>query len=174
MRKNHKAILLITAIFAMIIGGVFFLEYGLNFLGEYLEWVLKELISIGKAIAGMAGNGPVVALAFYLIGNFLLTCVIFLSTGFYALLRGRHTWERVVIAGLTLIAGFSLMLIQAGFCRGFPPNVISEWLTDVSKVLFGLEGVLISYAPLYYSLQASRKHPEPLNHEYTDQLPGDQ
>ena len=51
------------------------------------------------------------------------------------------------------------MVVQAGFCIGFPPNVISEVFTGISKMLFGLEGLLLSYAPLYYSMQADKTEP---------------
>ncbi len=51
---------------------------------------------------------------------------------------------------------------------GFPPNVIGEWLKDVTKILFGLEGLIISFIPLYYSHQSRIKQPLVVQEEDVD------
>jgi len=155
-------------VLVIIIGSLFLYRVGLGFVGVFVEQVLHDLISTGKQLAAMLVETGRGALFLFVAGNFALTCLIFLSTGFYVFLRGRHTLVRVVIAGSTLIVGLSLMVVQAGFCIGFPPNVISEVLTDISKMLFGLEGLLLSYAPLYYSLKAKKYRSSTVNGRYSN------
>jgi len=169
MIHNRSTIKVLTAALVVIIGCLVLSRVGLSFLGDFVEQVLYGLLSTGKQLAAMAVETGGVALVLFVAGNFALTCLIFLSTKFYGFLRGRRKRARIVIAGSTLMVGLAIMVVQAGFCIGFPPNVISEVLTDISKMLFGLEGLLLSYAPLYYSMQADKSQPIHVDNKYSDQ-----
>jgi len=146
-------------VLVIALSGVWFVQHGVNFLELSVQQVLRALISTGKMIAGALGAKGFPGLAVFVGGNFVLTCTVFLSTIFYSLLKGKSRPVRIVIASSTLVAGLSLMVIQAGFCMGFPPNVIGEGLKDVTKILFGIEGLVISFIPLYYSHQSRIKQP---------------
>jgi len=168
MIRSKNANLTILAIFVTALVGVLFFQYGLGFLEMGVQLVLSTLVSTGKDIAGGLGAEGFSGLALFVIGNIFLSCLVFLSTKFYAFLRGKTRPVRVVIATLTLLLGLGLMVVQAGFCLGFPKDVISEGMKNLSTILFSIQGMLLSFAPLYYSMKADQEHPHIVPGEHRD------
>jgi len=159
MIRSKNVNLTILAVFATVLAGVLFVQYGVGFLEMGVQLTLSALISTGKGIAGELSAEGFPGLAVFIIGNLFLTCLVFFSTKFYAFLRGRSRPARVVIAILTLVLGLALMVVQAGFCLGFPKGLIGEGLKNTSTILFSIQGMLLSFAPLYYSMKADHEQP---------------
>ena len=136
MIRSKNANLTILAVFVTALLGVLFVQYGAGFLEMAVQFVLSTLIATGKGFAGELDAHGFSGLALFVIGNVFLSCLVFLSTKFYAFLRGKSRPERVVIATLTLLFGLALMVVQAGFCLGFPKDLIGENLKNLSTILF--------------------------------------
>jgi len=168
MMRSKNANLAILTVFLIALAGILFFHYGVDFFEKAVQFVLSTLIATGKGIAGELGAKGFPGLAIFVIGNISLTCLVFLSTTFYSFLRGRMRPVRVVIATLTFLLGLALMVVQAGFCLGFPKNEISEGLKNFSTILFSIQGMLLSFAPLYYSMKADHEHPHIVPDEYRD------
>jgi len=124
---------------------------------KWTEPVLYSLGTFGKAIAGMAGRGGFDGLPTYLLGNFIFIWLVFLSTKAYTFMKGMPRTVRIVVAIATILIGFSLMVIQAGFDMGFPPDAIEQFVRDVTKIAIGCEGVIVCYAPIYYSMRVNKQ-----------------
>lgn len=156
---NKSANLTILALMVIALGSIVFFQYGTAPLERIIKQDLAALLAAGKDIAGALGDEGFPGLAIFVVGNLFLSCLIFLSTQFYSFLHEKSRLVRIVISGSTLLTGLSLMVIQAGFCMGFPQNAISEGLKSFSTILFSIQGILISFAPLYYSQKAKSKYP---------------
>ena len=168
MIRSMNANMTILAVFVTALVGILFFQYGVGPLEMAVQRVLSSLISTGKDIASGLGAKGFPGLAIFVIGNLFLSCLVLLSTKFYAFLRGKRRPARVVIATLTLLSGLALMVIQAGFCLGFAKDVISEGLKDFSTILFSIQGMLLSFAPLYYSMKADHEHHHIVPGEHLD------
>ena len=158
-KRSQHVLLVIAAVSVVAIASLFVVEDAMTWLGGLVQKLMTALISLGKAIAGVAGDSGSASLALFLFGNFVMTCIILLTTRLHSFTKGKKRPAHLAIASATLFAGLSLMIIQTGFCQGFPPNVVGEWLTDISKVLMGLEGLIISFVPFYFAMQSRTKRP---------------
>jgi len=169
MIRSKNANLTMLAVFVTALVGILFFQYGVGFLEMGVQQVLSTLISTGKGVASELDAIGLPGLAIFVIGNIFLSCLVFFSTKFYSFLRGKKRPVRVVIATLTLLLGLALMVVQAGFCLGFAKDVISEGLKNFSTILFSIQGMLLSFAPLYYSMKADHEHPLTVPGEHRDQ-----
>jgi len=154
MKRGQHVLLVIVVVSVIAISSLFIIEDALAWLGGLVQQFLTVLISMGKSIAGATGGSGSSFLVFYVFGNILLTCIVLLSTGFHSFTRRKSRPVHLAIASATIIAGLSLMVVQAGFCQGFPPTAIPEWLKDISKALMGVEGLTVSFVPFYYVIKA--------------------
>jgi len=166
MTSSRQIILNIAIVFLIAVAALFFFEYGLDFLSLLAEPTLRALFHMGQSIAGMAGSTGFPSQLVFVVGNFVLTCIVFLTTRFYLLLKGKHSTARLVIYLATLITGLSVIVVQAGFCVGFHVHSISEFVKSASKILLGLECMLIFFAPLYFSQQAKRRQSLHVNKDW--------
>jgi len=151
MRKNSEIIQTVAVFFVIAGGVVFLIQFGVEFMQKWTEPVLYTLGTFGKSVAGVAGRSGFDGLATYLIGNFIFIWLVFMSTKAYSLMRGMPRLVRIALAIVTILGGFSLMVIQAGFDMGFPPDAIEEFIRYASKIIIGCEGVIVCFAALFYS-----------------------
>jgi len=159
MRKNSEIIQTLAVFFVIAACVVFLIYFGVEFMQKWTEPVLYALGTFGKSIAGVAGRSGLDGLVTYLIGNFIFIWLVFISTKAYSLMKGMPRLLRIVLAIVTILAGFSLMVIQAGFDMGFPPEAIDEFIRFISKIIIGCEGAIVCFAPLYF-LQRMKAVPD--------------
>jgi len=149
MRKNSEIVQTLATFFVIVACAVFFIFFGVDFMQTWTEPALYALGTFGKSIAGVAGSSGFDGLITYLIGNCIFIWLVLMSTKAYSFMKGLPRLVRISLTIATILAGFSLMVIQAGFDMGFPLDAIDEFVRFISKIVIGCEGVIICFAPLY-------------------------
>ena len=94
----------IAVVSVIAIASLFVVEDALTWLGGLVQQLLTALISLGKSIAGVAGGGGTAALAIFVVGNFVLICVILLSARLHFFTKGKSRPIHLAIASATLFA----------------------------------------------------------------------